>query len=168
MTDDTASPALLAARAAAALHSDAPMSSRMLDGFGLPASDGSIVPAGTPPVRLNVSFTSNEKKIENVSMSVGMDVAQLKEQLFAHSTLPPDMRKLTLHHLDGSVAAELGAETDRALLGSYGPLNGWEVRVHDVQDAAAGATDDAADDTSWVATPAEWSEYPKPPDSKRG
>ena len=60
-------------------------------------------------MRLNVSFTSNEKKIENVSMSVGMDVAQLKEQLFAHSTLPPDMRKLTLHHLDGSVAAELGA-----------------------------------------------------------
>ena len=124
--DDEPSAALLAARAAAGMQAAAPMSSRMLDGFGLPASDGSVIPAGTPPVRLNVSFTSSQKTFQDVNMSVGMAVAQLKEQLFAHvqPRPPPQMQKLTLHHLDGSVAAELGADTDRALLASYGPLNG--------------------------------------------
>ena len=65
------------------------------------------------------------------------------------------MQKLTLHHLDGSIAAELGADTDRALLASYGPLNGWEVRVHDSdagceQPVSGGAPSERVQSTSSV------------------
>ena len=172
------SAALLAARAAASMQCEAPMSSLMLDGFGLPASDGSIIPAGTPPVKFNVSFTSSQKIFNDVNMSMGMDVAQLKEQLFAHVNPrpPPNMQKLTLHHLDGSIAAELGADTDRALLASYGPMNGWEVRVHDSD--AGGAQQQSAQpegggapsevDASWATQVSDWTNYPRPPESKRG
>lgn len=178
MADDgEPSAALLAARAAASVQCEAPISSRMLDGFGLPASDGSIIPAGTPPVKLNVCFTSSQKKFNDVNMSLGMDVAQLKAQLFAHvhPRPPSNMQRLTLHHLDGSVAAELGADTDRSLLASYGPLNGWEVRVHDSdaedtqqQSAQPGGGDAATEvDASWATQVSDWTTYPRPPDSKR-
>ena len=81
------------------------------------------------------------------------------------------MQKLTLHHLDGSIAAELGADTDRALLASYGPLNGWEVRVHDSdagceQPVSGGAPSEV--DASWATQVSDWTTYPRPPDSKRG
>ena len=155
MSDDIPSPALLAARAAAATSADLPMSSRMLDGFGLPASDGSVLPAGTPPVKLNVMFESKGPgaRFPAINMSLGMDVASLKKQLFVGAPhIPPESQQLSLLHFDGSIAAEL--HDDRALLGSFSPLNGWCIHVHDGDTALSTtrATEIAAGDpdTSWA------------------
>ena len=125
----------------------------MLDGFGLPAADGSVIEAGTPPVLLNVAYKSLGKVFPSISMSLGMNIAGIKAQLFSHyDGTPPESAKLILLHLDGSPFAEL--DDDEKLLDAYGPLNGWTILVDDTTEEAA------EPDASWATKVDDWSNYP--------
>jgi len=109
--------------------SDAPLDlspSRRLGGFGIPAADGSVVPAGEPPIRFNLKHDALATA-RDIRISGGNDVATVKRLLQPYCGVPPEHQKLSLMHLDGEVACEL--TNDRALLSSYNPLHGWTILI---------------------------------------
>ena len=101
-----------------------------MQGFGFPASDGSITASGTEPISFRVMRKDDETSTvveEHLRLSPGYDIATIKRRLHTVSGIAPAVQKLTLLHLDGSTAFEL--DDDRKLLDSYDPLNGWSIQV---------------------------------------